>query len=66
MYRGLSKGRKAQLRATALYLIQSIVEKHEGIIETDLATNTIDIIVPEKEEVACAEEIEEQIEMMYC
>jgi sensor histidine kinase regulating citrate/malate metabolism len=61
---GWSKAEKAQLRATSLYLIRKIVERHGGTLEMDLATNTIDIKVPEKERVACAREIEEQVSSM--
>jgi len=35
-------------------------------MDMDLATNTININVPEQEEVACADEIEEQVGMMSC
>ncbi len=59
-----STGEKAQLRATALYLIQSIVDRHGGSAEVDLATNTINIDVPKNEQVACAQEIEEQMDAM--
>ncbi len=55
---------KAQLRATSLYLIQSIVERHGGITEIDLATNTLNIDVPEGEEAVCAQEIDDQIGRM--
>ena len=61
MYEQLSRGQKAQLHATALYLVRSIVEKHGGTAEMDLATDTIKILVPEKERVACAEKIKEQV-----
>ena len=44
-----------------LYVSKQIVESHGGSIEVDLATDTIHIDVPEKEEVACALEIEEQM-----
>ncbi|KPK30253.1 MAG: hypothetical protein AMK69_03940 [Nitrospira bacterium SG8_3] len=55
---------KSKLRALSLYLIRSIVEKHGGTIQIDLATNTIDIDVPEKEKAACAQELEEQVGTM--
>lgn len=54
----LSKGQKAQLYATAFYLIRSIAEQHGGTVEMDLATEAINIRVPEKERVACAMKIE--------
>lgn len=56
-----STSEKGRLRATALYLIQSIVERHGGSVEVDLATNTININVPKGEQGACAQEIEEQV-----
>ncbi len=51
---------ETKLRALSLYLIRSIVEKHGGSMDIDLATDTINIDVPEKEQAACAQEIEEQ------
>ena len=55
---------QAKLRALSLYLIRSIVERHGGTIEIDLATDTININVPEKEEASCAQEIEKQVGAM--
>jgi hypothetical protein len=55
---------EARLKALSLYLIRSIVEKHGGTIDIDLATDTINIDVPEKEQIACAQEIEEQVGSM--
>jgi len=52
---------KAKSRALSLYIIRSIVEKHGGTVVIDVATNTIDIDVPEKERLACAQEIEENV-----
>jgi hypothetical protein len=60
----LSESEKAQLRATSLYLIRSIVERHGGTAEIDLGTNTINIDVPDAEETLCAQEIEEQVARM--
>ena len=57
-------GEQARLRAMSLYLIRSIVESHGGSIEVDLATDTINIDVPEEEESACSLEIEEQVGRM--
>jgi hypothetical protein len=54
----------ARMKALSLYLIRSIVEKHGGTIDVDLATDTININVPAKEQVACAQEIEEQVGSM--
>lgn len=59
-----ARSEEARLRALSLYVIRSIVEKHAGTIDIDLATDTISINVPEKEEVACAQEIEEQVGSM--
>jgi len=59
-----STSEKALLRATTLYLIQSIVGRHGGSVDIDLATNTINIDVPKNEQVACAQEIEEQVGAM--
>lgn len=56
--------KQTKLRAMSLYLIRSIVESHGGTIEVDLATDTINIDVPDSEEVACALEIEEQVGRM--
>jgi hypothetical protein len=37
------------------------VENHGGTIDIDLATNTIQIDVPQEEEAVCAKEIEDQV-----
>jgi hypothetical protein len=52
-----STSEKARLRALSLYIIRSIVEQHKGTIEIDLATDTINIGVPEENRLACAQEI---------
>lgn len=52
---------KCRLRTLSLYVIRSIVERHGGTIDIDLATDTINIDVPVKEQSACAVEIEEQV-----
>ena len=52
---------QARLRAFSLYVIRSIVERRGGTIDIDLTTDTIHINAPEEEEVACAQEIEEQM-----
>jgi hypothetical protein len=57
---------ETRLRALSLYLIRSIVERHGGTIDIDLATDTINIDVPSKEQAACAIEIEEQVGSMCC
>ncbi len=49
---------ETKLRALSLYVIRSIVEKHGGSMDVDLATDTINIDVPAKEQAACAQEIE--------
>ena len=56
-----STSEKSKLRALSLFIIQSIVERHGGSAEIDLATNTINIDLPDEEKVACAQEIEEQV-----
>ena len=56
-----STSEKSKLRALSLYIIRSIVERHGGSIEIDLATDTINIDLPKEEKVACAQEIEEQV-----
>jgi hypothetical protein len=61
-----STSEKSKLRALSLYIIQSIVERHGGSIEIDLATDTINIDLPKQEKVACAQEIEEQVGAMCC
>jgi hypothetical protein len=52
---------ESRLRALSLYLIRAIVERHGGTVGVDLATDTININVPPKEQHACALEIDEQI-----
>lgn len=52
---------EARLRALSLCRIQSIVEKHGGTVEIDLATDTVNIDVPKGEAAACAQEIEEHL-----
>jgi hypothetical protein len=52
---------EARLKAFSLFVIKSIVEKHGGTVQIDLANDMIHIDVPEKEQCACAQEIEEQV-----
>ena len=52
---------RAKQRAMSLYRIRSIVEKHGGSLEIDVATDTIHITVPDNERVDCAQEIEEHM-----
>jgi hypothetical protein len=52
---------KARLRALSLAVIRSVVEQHHGYVENDVATDYIDIDVPDGEAVACAQEIGEQM-----
>ena len=62
-----STSEKSKLRALSLYIIRSIVERHRGSIEIDLATDTFAVInveLPDGEKVACAQEIEEQVGTM--
>ena len=44
-----------------MYVIRSIAERHGGSIEIDLATDTINVDVPDEEKVACAKEIGKQV-----
>jgi len=55
---------EARMKAFSLYIIRSIVEKHGGTVDIDLATDTVNIDVPAKEQTACAREIEEQVGSM--
>jgi len=48
---------KARLRALSLAVIRSVVEQHHGSVADDMASEYIDIDVPDEEAVACAEEI---------
>lgn len=57
---------QAKQRSMSLYLIRSIVEKHGGSVQVDLATDTLYIDVPKEEAFACAQEIEEQVGSMCC
>lgn len=57
---------QAKQRSLSLYLIRSIVERHGGSVEVDLATDTLYIDVPKEEELACAQEIEAQVGAMCC
>jgi len=59
-----STSEKSKLRALLFFIIRSIVERHRGSIEIDLATDTINVELPEEEKVACAQEIEEQVGTM--
>jgi hypothetical protein len=57
---------RSKLRALSLYIIQSIVERHGGSIEIDLASNTIIIDVAEGQQAVCAQEIEQQVSALRC
>ena len=61
-----STSEKSKLRALSLYIIRSIVERRGGSVDIDLATDTININLPDEEKVACAREIEEQVGTMCC
>jgi hypothetical protein len=52
---------ESRLRALWLYLTRAIVERHGGTVDIDLATYTIKIDCPTKEQYACALEIKEQV-----
>jgi sensor histidine kinase regulating citrate/malate metabolism len=55
---------QAKQRSLSLYLIRSIVEKYGGSVRVDLATDTLYVDVPKERELACAQEIEEQVGSM--
>jgi len=52
---------QVRLRALSLFIVRSTVEKHGGSMEVDLATDSINITVPEKEKASCVREIEAQL-----
>ena len=56
-----STSEETRLRTLSLYFIQTIVEKHGGTINIDLGSDTIHIDVPEENQMACAQEIEEKV-----
>ena len=58
------RGEAVRLRALKLYVVRSTAEKHGGTMEIDLATDTVNINVPEKEMDACTKEIAKQLEPM--
>ena len=59
-----SAGEQVRLQALSLFIIRSTAEKHGGTAEVDLASDSINISVPEKEKAACIREIEAQLEAM--
>lgn len=61
-----STSEQARHRSFSLWIIRSIVEKHGGTVDIDLATDTLNIDVPDEEQAACALEIEQQIGSMCC
>jgi sensor histidine kinase regulating citrate/malate metabolism len=61
-----STNEESRLRGLSLFLIRSIVEKYGGTLEIDLATDTINIDVPQESEQVCAQEIEKQVGRMCC
>jgi hypothetical protein len=61
-----STSEQAKLRSFSLWIIRSIVEKHGGTVDIDLATDTVNIDVPDAEQAACALEIEQQVGSMCC
>jgi hypothetical protein len=62
MIRGTSE--QSIQRAQSLQIIASVVERHGGTYTVDMITDTINIDVPEEEQLACAQEIEEQVGKM--
>ena len=61
----LSANEKTKLRAESLFTIKSIVERYGGTADIDLATYTLNINVPKKNEKACEQEIDEQMKFFY-
>ncbi|MDY6837591.1 MAG: hypothetical protein SWH78_06430 [Thermodesulfobacteriota bacterium] len=59
-----STSEQARFRAFSLWIIRSVVQRHGGTVDIDLATDTINIDVPVAEQAACALEIEEQVGAM--
>ena len=59
-----SSSEKSKARATSLFIIQSIVARHGGTVDIDLATDTLNINVPPEEQLACAKEINGQVGSM--
>jgi len=49
-------------RATSLFIIQSIVNSYGGVLEVDLADNTLTITVKEKDRDECVARISEAME----
>ena len=60
-----SSSEKSKMRATALYLVQSIVQKHGGSLSVDIETDTININVPDGKETDCAIEIADAVGGMH-
>ena len=61
-----STSEQARLRSFSLWIIRSIVERHGGTVDIDLATDTVNIDVPDEEQAACALELERQVGSMCC
>jgi hypothetical protein len=58
---GILGSEKTRMRALSLNIIRSIVELHNGCVERNLITDSIDIDLPHDEAAACAKEIGEQM-----
>lgn len=56
---GLSTIDKARLHVLFLCLVRFVVEKHGGTMETDPATHNAHVRIPERDRVACFEELGE-------
>ena len=59
-----STSEESKARVTSLFIIQAIVAKHGGTVDIDLATDMLSINVPPEKELACAQEIAEQMGAM--
>ena len=57
-----SAGEQVRLQGLSLFIIRSTAEKQGGSAEVDLASDSINMSVPEKEKAACIREIEAQLE----
>ena len=59
------RSEKSRIRTLSVHIMRSIAERHGGIVEKDVLTDTIDIWVPESERAVCAQEIQEHVCAMH-